>query len=134
MDSITLADAIDMASKVGVTSGLVLLLVAIIRGWLVPKYVLDDRTKERDDWKEIALGNQPLLEHGAKIADRGMSAAERAAELAVQAVLQRQAQQDHENKDRSLRDERDRTDRSEREGREERRRPRTRGDDSGAIK
>lgn len=41
-------------------------VLAIVRGWLVPRSVLEDRLKDayaqRDIWKEVADGKQQLLD------------------------------------------------------------------------
>lgn len=82
MEGITVGQVLDWASKLSLTSGLVLLIVAIVRGWLVPSYVVTQLREERDEWKKLAIGGQEIGERGTNLADR-------AAALAVE-IIQRQ--------------------------------------------
>lgn len=113
MEGITVGQVLDWASKLSLTSGLVLLIVAIVRGWLVPSYVVTQLREERDEWKKLAMGGQEIGERGTNLADR-------AAALAVE-IIQRQDRPDR-NRDERDRDERDRDEREERGERDDRRR------------
>lgn len=110
MEGITVGQVLDWASKLSLTSGLVLLVVAIIRGWLVPSYVVTQLREERDEWKKLAMGGQEIGERGTNLADR-------AAALAVE-IIQRQ-ERGHDPRDDDH--DRDRDDREERDDRRRRR-------------
>lgn len=76
------ADDVKTLLQAGGASGvLIFILIAILRGWLIPRGVYDERVsdwqreretlaRDRDDWKEIALT-------GAQAAERAVGLAER---------------------------------------------------------
>ena len=41
----------------GIAGLLFLALIGVFRGWWVPKHIVDDLIKDRDEWKTIALQN-----------------------------------------------------------------------------
>ena len=76
------ADDIKTLLQAGGASGvLVFVVIAILRGWLIPRGVYDERVadwqrereaieRDRDDWKEIALTGANAVERAVGVAER----------------------------------------------------------------
>lgn len=114
----SVAQVLDYANKLGVISVLVLLVVALLKGWLAPPSVInalkeenESLRRDRDYWRRQAGGDQDFGE-------KSLSLAERAAQMAVRTIQRQHAERD----DREERDQRDsRPDRDERADDRERR-------------
>ena len=92
MEGLTLEAVIDFASRVGGNAILLLLIIAIVRGWLVPKPFVDEIRKDRDEWKTVARGTTQVAAEGTKTQQRATGVAEEASQLLAEVLRQHQAQ------------------------------------------
>lgn len=53
----TLVEAWNFIQAGGIAGLLFLALIGVFRGWWVPRHVLEDVERDRDEWKAIALQN-----------------------------------------------------------------------------
>ena len=92
MEGISLEAVLDFASRVGGNAILLLLIIAIVRGWLVPKPFVDEVRKDRDEWKQVARGSTQVAAEGTRSQQRATGVAEEAAKVLAELVRQQQQQ------------------------------------------
>ena len=63
-------DLLAIIDKGGAIAALVIILVAIMRGWLVPGHVYRDCISDRDFWREAALTTTNAAERAVGLAER----------------------------------------------------------------
>lgn len=68
--AMSVSDLGQLLTNAGGASVLVFVVMALIRGWLVPGHVHDDVRQDRDDWKEIALASVNGAEKAITLAER----------------------------------------------------------------
>ena len=77
-----LPDILDLVSKITVAGLLALIVVALVRGWLVPAYryrevqdEIQELKGERDEWKQLALQGTSIARTAVRIADQSSARA-----------------------------------------------------------
>lgn len=90
--SITIESLVQFAGSVGGNAILLLVLFALIRGWLVPKPWMDDIRKDRDGWREIARGGVQQAAESTRAQTRTVGVAEEAARAMAALIQAQQAQ------------------------------------------
>lgn len=84
--SVDLGAVFTFAREVGGNVLLVAGLVAVVRGWLVPKPFVDEIRRDRDEWKQLARGSTQTVAEGTRVQSRAASVAEEATRIAAEAV------------------------------------------------
>lgn len=90
MENLTLEAVVEFSSRVGGNAILLLVLFAIVRGWLIPKPWVEDLRRDRDEWKQVARGGVQQAAETTKAQARTVTVAEEAARIVTE-VLRQQA-------------------------------------------
>lgn len=62
------ADLLSLVDKGGVVAALAMVVIAVIRGWLVPGHSYRDLMEDRDFWRQAALTTTNAAEKAVSIA------------------------------------------------------------------
>lgn len=92
MEGVTIENVVAFASNVGGNAILLLIIFAIVRGWLVPKPFVDEVRKDRDEWKQVARGGVVQASETVKAQTRTVSVAEEAAKVVAEVMRVQQEQ------------------------------------------
>ena len=92
MEGVTVETVIGFASQVGGNAILLLIIVAMLRGWLVPKPFVDDIRKDRDEWKQVARGSTQVAAEGARTQAKATDVAQEASRFLAEVLRQQQEQ------------------------------------------
>lgn len=86
--ALTIAEIIEYASRIGVVSGLLLIVVGGIRKWYVFGWYYEALEKERNEWRRVALSQLQALQQSQQLAESNVQLAERGTQVATKAVQQ----------------------------------------------